>query len=403
MNAPLAGLRVVEVSAFVAAPLGGMTLAQLGAEVIRIDPLGGNIDAKRWPLAPGGDSIYWASLNKGKRSVTLALDTPEGQAIATGLITAPGPGGGILLTNLPTRGWMSDAALRARRPDLITMRLTGNHDGTGAVDYTVNCASGFPIATGATADPVNHVLPAWDVAAGLYLALGVLAAERTRQRDGQGQEISLALNDVMLATVGNLGYIADVQINGAVREPIGNHLYGAFGRDFATKDGRRAMLVAISNRQWRAIGKATGLTEKLAMVGPLMDVDMATEGGRYAARHAIAAVLEPWFAARNLAEVRAALDGSGVLWGPYQDFGQLVTEDARCSTSNPMFADIDQPGVGRVLTPRIPLSLGGTPAHPPAAAPLMGQNTGEVLAQVLGYDQTRLSALREAGVITAGV
>lgn len=403
MNAPLAGLRVVEVSAFIAAPLGGMTLAQLGAEVIRIDPLGGNIDAKRWPLAPGGDSIYWASLNKGKRSVTLALDTPEGQAIATELITAPGSGGGILLTNLPTRGWMSDAALRARRPDLITMRLTGNHDGSGAVDYTVNCASGFPIATGANADPVNHVLPAWDIAAGLYLALGILAAERTRQRDGQGQEISLALNDVMLATVGNLGYIADVQVNGAVREPIGNHLYGAFGRDFATKDGRRAMLVAISNRQWRAIGKATGLTEKLAMVGPLMDVDMATEGGRYAARHAIAAVLEPWFAARNLTEVRAALDGSGVLWGPYQDFGQLVTEDARCSTSNPMFADVEQPGVGRVLTPRIPLSLGGTPAQPPAAAPLMGQDTGEVLAQVLGYDQARLSALRDAGVVTAGV
>lgn len=402
MNAPLAGLRVVEVSAFIAAPLGGMTLAQLGAEVIRIDPLGGNIDAKRWPLAPGGQSIYWASLNKGKRSVTLALDTPEGQAIAAELITAPGPGGGIVLTNLPTRGWMSDAALRAQRPDLITMRLTGNHDGSGAVDYTVNCASGFPIATGANADPINHVLPAWDIAAGLYLALGVLAAERTRQRDGQGQEISLALNDVMLATVGNLGYIADVQVNGAVREPIGNHLYGAFGRDFATMDGRRAMLVAISNRQWRAIGKATGLTEKLAMVGPLMDVDMATEGGRYAARHAIAAVLEPWFAARTLAEVRAALDGSGVLWGPYQDFGQLVAEDARCSTSNPMFAEVEQPGVGRVLTPRIPLSLGGTPAHPPAAAPSMGQNTGEVLTQVLGYDAARLAALREAGVITAG-
>ena len=188
-----------------------------------------------------------------------------------------------------------------------------------------------------------------------------------------------------------------------MREPIGNHLYGAFGRDFATKDGRRAMLVAISNRQWRAIGKATGLTEKLAMVGPLMDVDMTTEGGRFTARHAIAAVLEPWFAARSLAEVRAVLDGSGVLWGPYQDFGQLVTEDARCSTSNPMFADIDQPGVGRVLTPRIPLSLSGTPAHPPVAAPSMGQNTGEVLAQVLGYDAARLSALRDAGVVTAGV
>ena len=400
MRGPLAGLRVIEVSAFIAAPLGGMTLAQLGADVIRIDPLGGNIDANRWPLAPSGDSIYWASLNKGKRSITLALNTPEGQEIATRLITAPGPGAGIVLTNLPTRGWMSDAALRARRQDLIMMRLTGNHDSSGAVDYTVNCASGFPAATGASAEPINHVLPAWDVAAGLYLALGILAADRTRQQDGRGQEISLALSDVMLATVGNLGYIADVQINGAVREPIGNHLYGAFGRDFQTADGRRAMLVAISNRQWRAIGTATGLADKLAMVGPLMDVDMATEGGRYTARHAIAAVLEPWFAARSLADVRAALDGTGVLWGPYQDFGQMVAEDARCSTHNPMFAAVEQPGVGRVLTPRIPLALSGTPALPPVAAPRLGQDTDAVLTEMLGYDEAQVEALRQAKTIS---
>jgi 2-methylfumaryl-CoA isomerase len=381
---PLAGLRVVEVSAFVAAPLGGMTLAQLGAEVIRIDPIGGNIDAGRWPLAPNGSSIYWASLNKGKRSVTLPLDTPEGQETAARLITAPGADAGIVLTNLPARGWMSYESLRARREDLIMLRLLGNHDGSGALDYTVNCASGFPLATGATSEPVNHVLPAWDVAAGLYLALGLLTAERVRRQTGKGQDITLALSDVMLATVGNLGYIGDVQINGVSREPIGNHLYGAFGRDFATKDGRRVMLVAISNRQWRAIGKATGLAAKLDMIGPLMDVDMSTEGGRYTARHAIAAVLEPWVAARTLDEVRQALDGSGVLWGPYQSFGQLVAEDPRCSAENPMFQRIEQPGIGEILTPRVPLSFGATPARAPQPAPLMGRNTEDVLTEVLG-------------------
>src|SRR6201999_1520697 len=101
-GAPLAGLRVIEVSAFVAAPLGGMTLAQLGAEVIRIDPVGGNIDIGRGPLEPGGASIYWSSLNKGKRSVALPLQTPEGQEAATRLIAEAG----IVLTNLPARGWM---------------------------------------------------------------------------------------------------------------------------------------------------------------------------------------------------------------------------------------------------------------------------------------------------------
>ncbi|MFM2150381.1 MAG: hypothetical protein RLZZ187_2687 [Pseudomonadota bacterium] len=392
LNGPLEGLRVVEVSAFVAAPMGGMTLAQLGAEVIRIDPIGGNIDIGRWPLAPSGTSLYWTALNKGKRSVTLALNTPEGREIATSLIAEAG----VLLTNLPaSEGWMSYASLVQRRPDLIMMRLTGTQDGGNAIDYTVNAAVGFPVATGEDERPINHVLPAWDVAAGLYLCTGLLAAERRRTRTGQGGEVTLALSDVAYATAANLGYVADVQVNGAVRPPLGNWLYGAFGRDFATKDGRRVMLAAISNRQWRAIGKATGLAEKLALIGQVMDVDLDDEGGRYAAREAIAAVLAPWFAARALAEIRAALDGSGVLWGPYQDFGQMVREDPRCSPANPLFQEIEQPGVGRVLAPASPLQ----PALPPRPAPRLGGDTDAVLAQLLGLSPDRIAAYREAGIL----
>jgi len=394
-NGPLTGLRVIEVSAFVAAPLAGMTLAQLGAEVIRIDPIGGNIDIARWPLAPSGDSLYWTSLNKAKKSIALAVDKPEGQAIASKLIAQAG----IVLTNLPARGWMAYDTLRQQRQDLIMLRLLGNSDGSGAVDYTVNCAAGFPIATGPDHTPINHVLPAWDVSAGLYLALGLVSAVRARDITGQGQDISLALSDVALATVGNLGYIADVQINGAVRAPMGNDLYGAFGRDFATKDGRRIMLVAISNRQWRAIGKVTGLTAKLEMIGPLMDVDMNTEGGRFTARGAICAVLEPWFAAHTLAEITAKMAGSGVLWGPYQDFGQLVREDPRCSPANPVFAEVQQPGVGTVLAPRVPLTLSGTPARPPAPAPKLGQDAADVLAEILGMPTAEVAALRSNGVL----
>ncbi len=390
MTALLDGLTVVEVSAFVAAPLGGMTLAQLGAEVIRIDPPGGNIDIARWPLAPSGASLYWAGLNKGKRSVVLPLDTAEGREAATALVAEAG----ILLTNLPaSEGWMSFAALSARRPDLIMLRLTGQHDGGTAIDYTVNAASGFPTATGHDEAPINHVLPAWDVTAGLYLATGLLGAERRRRLTGEGGEVTLALSDVMLWTVASLGYVADVQVNGSVRPPIGNHLYGAFGRDFATQDGRRLMLAAISPRQWRAIGRATGLAEKLALVGELMEVDMDDEGGRYTARDAIAAVLAPWFARRTLAEVRAAFEGSGVLWGPYQDFGQLVRQDPRCSAANPLFAEVDQPGVGRILSAGSPLR----PGLAPAPAPVLGQDTARVLRDMLGMAPAAIAALRQAG------
>ena len=399
MNAPLAGLRLVEVSAFVAAPLAGMTLAQLGAEVIRIDPLGGNIDYNRWPLAPNGNSIYWASLNKRKKSVTLALDTPEGQDLARAIMCAPGPDAGIVLTNLPAKGWMSYKSLTEYRADLIMMRLVGNFDGSGAMDYTVNCASGFPVATGPNRDPVNHVLPAWDVCAGLYLSLGIAAAERTRRREGRGQEVVLALSDVMLATVANLGYVADVQINGSSREPIGNDLYGAFGRNFRTADKREVMLVAISNRQWKAIGQATGLTAKFDMIGPLMGVDLATEGGLFEARHAIAAVLEPWFARHTLIEVKHVFDGTGVLWGVYQDFKQLVQEDPRCSTANPMFAEVAQPGIGTVLSARGPLWFAADEVPPASPAPVLGQDTANVLEEVLGLSPAEIGRLRDRRVV----
>src|SRR2546427_6640659 len=102
----LSGLRIVEISAFIAAPLGGATLAEWGADVIRVDPPGGGVDIARWPLHKGR-SLYWAGLNQGKRSVTIDMRTEVGQRQVSKLIAAPGAGGGIVLTNLPVKGWNS--------------------------------------------------------------------------------------------------------------------------------------------------------------------------------------------------------------------------------------------------------------------------------------------------------
>lgn len=376
---PLAGVRIVEVSAFVAVPLGAMTLAQLGADVIRIDPVGGNIDFSRWPVTENGDSIYWASLNKGKRSVTLDLKSAEGQATATSLIAAAG----IVVTNLPAHGWLSYDKLTEARDDLIMLSLTGNPDGSPAVDYTVNASSGFPAVTGRGGDPVNHVLPAWDVVAALYVATGILSAEYVRSRTGRGQHVTLALSDVMLATVGNLGYIGEVQINGSSRGPLGNSIYGAYGQDFETADGRQIMVAAMSNRQWRALGAATGLADKLAMIGPMLEVDLETEAGRFAARDAITAVLRPWFASRPAHEISAILTSGKVLHGLYQTFEQLVREDPRCSVGNPMFSTVAQPRLGDILAPRIPLAFSVSTVPAAMPAPVLGTDTASVLAEIV--------------------
>ena len=391
-------MRIVEISAFVAAPLGGMTLAQMGAEVIRIDPLGGGIDHGRWPVAESGASLYWAGLNKAKRSVALALDKPEGRELARALVAAPGAGGGILLTNLPPLAGLDFASLEGARRDAIVLRLVGNSDGSAAVDYTVNAASGFPLVTGLGGGPVNHVLPAWDIAAGIYLATGLLAAERHRARTGEGQEVTMALADVMLAAVANLGYVGDVQLNGRARPAIGNDLYGSFGRDFATADGRRVMIIALTPRQWRALGRATGLAERLAMIGPMMGVDLETEAGRYEARDAIAALLARWCAAHSLADIQETFAGSGVLWGGFQDFRELVEEDPRCSEANPLFAMVDQPGIGRYLMPGLPLDFGASPRQPPRPAPRLGEHTDLVLGEVLGLSPETIGRLHDAGI-----
>jgi 2-methylfumaryl-CoA isomerase len=402
MNRLLADLRIVEISAFVAAPLGGMTMAQMGAEVIRIDPIGGGIDFNRWPVTEEGASLYWAGMNKAKRSVALALDKPEGRALAQAIATAPGPGAGIVLTNLPPLPGLDYASLKAKREDVILLRLIGNRDGTAAVDYTVNAASGFPLVTGQSGStggtPVNNVLPAWDIAAGLYLATALLAAERHRARTGTGQEVVAALADVMLAAVGHLGYIGDVRINGRARPAIGNDLYGSFGRDFATADGRRVMIIALTPRQWRALGRATGLADKLAMVGVMMEVDLETETGRYEARDAIAALLARWCAGKTLAEIGQAFAGTGVLWGPFQDFVELVRDDPRCSPANPLFADIDQPGIGRYPMPGLPMDFSAAPREPTRPAPRLGEHTDAVLSDVLGLTGGEIARMHSAGI-----
>src|SRR4051794_34308484 len=159
----LAGLRVLECASFVAGPSGCMTLGQLGADVVRVDPIGGAADHNRWPVsARTGRSLYWTALNKGKRSVAVNLRTAEGRELVVALATAPGPDAGIVVDNNVGRPWLAYDILSERRPDLIQVHIQGHRDGRPAVDYTVNAEVGVPGVTGPSgvAEPVNHVLPA---------------------------------------------------------------------------------------------------------------------------------------------------------------------------------------------------------------------------------------------------
>jgi 2-methylfumaryl-CoA isomerase len=242
---------------------------------------------------------------------------------------------------------------------------------------------------------VNHVLPAWDVACGLYAAVGLLAAERRRARTGAGSAITLALADVALAVAGHLGFLAEAQVTGADRPRIGNHLYGGLARDFATAGGKRVMVVVLTGRHFADLAAATGLGEVFAGLERLLEADFGQEGDRYRHRQVIAALLEPWFAGRTAAEVERDLAGTSVLWSRYQRFTDLVASGALAS--NPLLAEIDQPGVGPLLAPGSPLAMDGTTG--PRPAPVLGADTAAVLTGLLGLAADDIEALAGRGII----
>ena len=316
----LAGLRVVEVSAFVAAPSAGLALAQMGAEVIRIDDIRGGLDYRRWPVTEDNTSLFWQGLNKNKRSVAIDIRQPEGRELARSIICASGEDAGILLTNFPPRGWLDYESLREAREDLIQLTVMGNRHGGSAVDYTVNPSIGVPMFTGPEGHegPVNSVIPAWDCITGQMAVSGLLAAERHRRRTGEGQHIKLALEDVALATMGTLGFIAEAQL-GVDRERSGNYLYGAFGRDFVSADGVRFMLVGLTPKQWRGLCAATGLGVEMEHLAQIRGLDFSREGDRYEARREIAALIESWVVTRNIGEIDAAASISPMFLVTTQD------------------------------------------------------------------------------------
>ncbi|MET9327562.1 CoA transferase [Tsukamurella sp. NPDC003166] len=398
-NSPLDGLRVVEFASFVAGPSAGMTLAQLGADVIRVDPLGGGPDNGRWPVSKQtGGSLYWNSLNRGKRSVTVDVRNPEGRELVLALATAPGPDAGVLVDNQVGRPWLTHAALAERRPDAIRVHIGGRADGGPAVDYTVNSEVGVTDLTGSGENrtPVNHVLPAWDIIAGQAATTALLAALRRRDRTGAGSDVAIALEDIAITGIANLGWLTEVRERGD-RPRHGNFMYGSFGVDFETADGGRVMIVALTPRQWKALLAATGTEAVVAAIEQAVGEDFTDEAARYVHRQTLAAVMRPWFAARDLETAGGVLTEAGVLWSRYRRMSDLVA-DFEAGTASGVLAEVEQPGIGPVVSAHSPIRESGE-YGPTAAAPALGADTDAVLADVLGLSDGELGRLHDAGVL----
>lgn len=398
-------LRVIECASFIAAPSCALHMLQFGAEVVRIDPIGGGPDFNRWPLTDKGDSLYWEGLNKGKRSVAVDLSSPDGRRLVHELITAPGENAGLFVTNFPEKGFLAHDKLRERREDLITVRVAGWSDGESGVDYTINAALGVPYMTGGEKNegqPVNHVLPAWDLLTGTYAAFSLLAAERHRRFTGQGQELIVPLSDMALASMGHMGQIAEVLTSGQDRPRMGNDLYGAFGRDFQTRDGRHVMLVAISHRQWTNVLEALELVSAVADLEKSLNVSFATdEGIRFQHRGELFPMFERAIAALDFEQVSTLFKKHRVCWSPYYTLHEALHKEPRYSPSGPMFTELEHPSGLSYPAPGPAARSSDIPRKPLTRAPYLGEHTDQVLTEILDMSATEIGRLHDAGVIAS--
>ncbi len=391
----LSGLSVIEASSFVASPTAGLYLAQFGAEVIRVDQIGGGPDFRRWPVTENNDSLYWENLNRAKKSVALDLGRPEGRELLQQLVRATGQ----FVTNFPAGGFLSHETLAEGRPDLITIRVMGWADGSPALDYTVNNSVGYPMLTGAGPEPVNHVLPAWDLLTGSYAAFALLAALQRRGATGEGGEVRLPLSDVAIGTVANLGGIAETLYSGANRPRLGNTVYGLFGRDFVTRDGQRTMIVVVTPRQWANLVAALDLGDAIASVETARGVSFAKDDGlRFNHRDALYPLFERAIGARDHAHLAAAFDAGGIVHSPYRTMLDAVNDPALVA-NNPVFGTAENPSGFAYPAAGAFATIPQMERQPPRPAPRNGAHSEEILASRLSLSSGEIARLIDAGIV----
>ena len=396
----LKGLSIVEASSFVASPTAGLYCAQMGAEVIRVDHKAGGLDYDRYMLTKEGRSLSWENLNRAKKSVALDLRSEEGREL---LVALAGTTGNVI-TNLPEKSFLSHAAMSERRPEgapeLVSVRIMGWHDGRQAMDFTVNAASGYPLMCGpddwdqATAPPVNQVLPAWDFITGAYCAFALLAALRHRDATGEGSELRVPLGDVAIGTLANSGAMAEMLYRGGDRERLGNAIWGAFGRDFRSRDGVRFMVAALTAKQWDGLVRAFAIESAIAELEQRLGVRFADgDRPRFEHRQTLFDLFQSVADTLDYTDLEARMAKEGTTFERYRTAYEAANDPVLVA-DNPLFAETSaNPSGFAYPAPRSFANLPGQDAGEPAPAPFLGEHTEQVLAERLGLSSGAIGDL----------
>jgi crotonobetainyl-CoA:carnitine CoA-transferase CaiB-like acyl-CoA transferase len=401
IHGPLAGIRVIDLSTVLAGPYATMILADLGADVVKVEPPGG--DATRgWGPPWVGDeeagtrtAAYYLAVNRNKRSLRLDLRADAGREVLRRLLV----GGDVLVENFRPgsldRLGFDDATIASINPALIHLAISG-YGPTGPAadrpgyDFVIQAVGGLMSITGEADEdggrPMKVGVAISDVVTGLYAAIGVLAGLLARH--GVGQRVDVSLLGSTLAVLVNQAQNAFVTGVSPVRR--GNaHPNIVPYETFATADGELAVAVG-SERQWPRFCEALGLPELAA------DPRFATNGDRVERRAELRPTLAQRFAERSTAAWGTALDAADVPWGAIADVATALASPEAAALE--AVVDVEHPVLGAVRQVGSPFRLADTPGSIRAAPPLLGEHTDEVLAEI-GYTPAEIEVLRDGGVV----
>ena len=403
----LGHIRVLDLSRVLAGPWCSQNLADLGADIIKIERPGSGDDTRAWgpPYAKDGaganttEAAYYLAANRGKRSVTCDIATPEGQALVRELALHAD----VVLENFKVghlkRYGLDYESLKALKPDLVYCSVTGfGQDGPYAhragYDFLIQGMGGFMSITGERDDlpgggPQKAGVAIVDLMTGMYATVAVLAALTHRDRTGEGQHIDMALLDVQVAMLANMA--SNFHNTGVAPRRFGNaHANIVPYQTFACLDGH--IIVATGNdSQYVKFVEAGGCPELAT------DERFISNPLRVKNRAVLVPLLAAMVARLTRDDWIARLEAVGVPCGPINDIADVF--DNEQVVARGIAVDLPHPTAGKVTLVRSPMKMSATPVGATSAPPLLGQHTDEVLREVLGRSEEEIAALRQRGVL----
>jgi CoA:oxalate CoA-transferase len=396
MPAVLDGIRVLDFSRYIAAPVACGLLADVGAEVIRIEAPGGEEDRTLGPRAPSGGPIWYAIWNHHRRGITLNLRAEAGQDLALRLIKCADVVVHNFVPGTTLAQFLDYERLRPVNPSIVVAAVsaygqTGPWANLGGFDSLIQGISGVMSLTGLPGGPPLRTGLSWvDFSAAYNTALGVMFALYHRARTGLGQLVDVGLLDTAVFPVIAQGILAEYLLNGAARRQIGNETWYGYINLFRAKDGWITISPAVDS-QFRRLVRAIGRPELAE------DPRFATPVDRFAHREVLNEILEPWVAERTLAEVTAEMERAHVPVGPANTVEAVAANPQLAARG--MIVPVGRPGAAPIPTPGFPLKLSRTPASVEGPAPEVGEHNDEVFGALLGLDAAEIAALRERQII----